>query len=85
MLMVWTLACALAPNWPAMLIFRYFVGVSASAPIAVVTGQLADIFNDSITRGRAMAWFMVVSIRTCVSFYQKLIHLAISLLSSARY
>ncbi|KAI1445730.1 major facilitator superfamily transporter [Annulohypoxylon stygium] len=62
MLMVWTLACALAPNWPAMLVFRYLVGVCASAPIAVVTGQLADIYNDSVARGRAMSWFMVFTI-----------------------
>ncbi|KAI1411254.1 major facilitator superfamily transporter [Hypoxylon sp. FL1857] len=60
--MIWTLACALAPNWPAMLVFRYFVGVCASAPIAVVTGQLADIYNDTVTRGRAMSWFMVTTI-----------------------
>ncbi|KAI0098590.1 major facilitator superfamily transporter [Hypoxylon sp. NC0597] len=60
--MVWTLACALAPNWPAMLVFRYFVGVCASAPIAVVTGQLADIYSDPVTRGRAMSWFMVTTI-----------------------
>lgn len=61
MFMIWTMACALAPNWPAMLVFRFFVGTFASAPIAVVTGQLADIFNSPVTRGRAMAWFMVVS------------------------
>ncbi|KAI0837456.1 major facilitator superfamily transporter [Hypoxylon sp. FL0890] len=60
--MIWTLACALAPNWPAMLVFRYFVGVCASAPIAVVTGQLADIYSDTVTRGRAMSWFMVTTI-----------------------
>ncbi|KAI1135400.1 major facilitator superfamily transporter [Hypoxylon sp. FL0543] len=60
--MVWTLACALAPNWPAMLVFRYFVGVCASAPIAVVTGQLADIFSDTVSRGRAMSWFMVTTL-----------------------
>ncbi|KAI0384835.1 major facilitator superfamily transporter [Hypomontagnella monticulosa] len=62
MFMIWTLACALAPNWPAMLVFRFFVGTCASAPIAVVTGILADIFNDSVTRGRAMAYFMVTTV-----------------------
>ncbi|KAI1372252.1 major facilitator superfamily transporter [Hypoxylon crocopeplum] len=62
MFMVWTLACALAPNWPAMLVFRFFVGTCASAPIAIVTGILADIFNDSVQRGRAMAWFMVTTV-----------------------
>ncbi|KAI1389018.1 major facilitator superfamily transporter [Hypoxylon trugodes] len=62
MFIIWTMACALAPNWPAMLVFRFFCGVCASAPIAVVTGILADIFNDPITRGRAMAWFMATTV-----------------------
>ncbi|KAI1799241.1 MFS general substrate transporter [Daldinia bambusicola] len=55
---IWTLACALAPNWPAMLVFRFFVGTCASAPIAVVSGILADLFNDPIVRGRTIACFM---------------------------
>lgn len=62
MYVIWTLACALAPNWPAMLVFRFFVGACASAPIAVVSGILADLFNDPVTRGRAMACFMAVSV-----------------------
>ncbi|KAF3361158.1 hypothetical protein VdG1_00767 [Verticillium dahliae VDG1] len=40
---VWTLACALAPNFAALNVFRLFVGVFASAPIAVVPGIMADI------------------------------------------
>ncbi|KAI1076433.1 major facilitator superfamily transporter [Whalleya microplaca] len=62
MFMAWTLGCALAPNWPAFLIFRFLVGTFASAPIAVVTGILADIFNDPVTRGKAMAWFMATTV-----------------------
>lgn len=58
---IFTMACALAPNWPALLVFRLFCGVFASSPIAVVAGILADIYNDPITRGRAFAIFMVVS------------------------
>ncbi|KAF3070767.1 Polyamine transporter 3 [Daldinia childiae] len=61
MYVIWTLACALAPNWPAMLVFRFFVGACASAPIAVVSGILADLFNDPVTRGRAMACFMAMT------------------------
>ena len=55
-----TMACALAPSWPAFLVFRLFAGVFASAPIAVVTGIFADIYGDARTRGRGMALFMVV-------------------------
>ncbi|KAH9995144.1 major facilitator superfamily transporter [Xylariaceae sp. FL0662B] len=62
MFMAWTLGCALAPNWPAFLIFRFLVGTFASAPIAVVTGILADVFNDPVTRGRAMALFMATTV-----------------------
>ncbi|KAH9893852.1 major facilitator superfamily transporter [Xylariomycetidae sp. FL2044] len=62
MFMIWTMACALAPNWPAFLVFRFFTGVNASAPIAIVTGIFADIFHDPQTRGRAMAWFMATTV-----------------------
>ncbi|KAG9499084.1 hypothetical protein J7337_009896 [Fusarium musae] len=56
---VFTMACALAPTWPALLIFRFFCGASASSPIAIVAGILADVYNDPRTRGRAFAIFMV--------------------------
>ncbi|TDZ67340.1 Citrinin biosynthesis cluster MFS transporter mrr1 [Colletotrichum trifolii] len=58
---IWTMACALAPNWPTLLFFRLLVGVFASSPIAIVTGILADIYGDTETRGRAMAAFMVTT------------------------
>lgn len=58
--MVWTMACGLAPNWPAFLVFRLFTGIFASAPLAIVTGILADIYGSHRSRGRAMAIFMVV-------------------------
>ena len=60
-LTAFTMACALAPNWPSLLVFRLICGISASSPISVVGGLYADIFNEPIARGRAMAIFMVVS------------------------
>lgn len=57
---LFTLACALTPNWPALLVFRLFCGIFASSPIAIVAGILADIYNDPKTRGRAFAIFMGV-------------------------
>lgn len=57
---IFTMACALAPNWPAFLVFRLFCGIFASSPIAVVAGILADIYNDPRARGQAFAIFMVV-------------------------
>ncbi|VZH88605.1 unnamed protein product [Fusarium fujikuroi] len=56
---IFTMACALAPTWPALLIFRFFCGAFASSPIAIVAGILADVYNDPRTRGRAFAIFMV--------------------------
>ncbi|MDI1487744.1 MAG: hypothetical protein OHK93_007016 [Ramalina farinacea] len=56
---IFTMACALAPNWPTFLVFRLICGINASSPIAVVGGLYADIFGNPVTRGRAMACFMV--------------------------
>lgn len=58
---LFTMATALAPNWPAFLIFRWMCGVMASAPIAVVGGLYADIFEDPRKRGVAMACFMAAT------------------------
>jgi MFS family permease len=58
---LFTMACALATSWPAFLIFRLLCGAFVSAPIVIVTGIFADIYNDPKTRGRGMAIFMVVS------------------------
>ncbi|EFE38895.1 hypothetical protein TRV_06414 [Trichophyton verrucosum HKI 0517] len=56
--MLFTLACALSQSWAALLAMRFFVGVSASAPIAVVGGVFADVYDEPRTRGRYMAFFM---------------------------
>lgn len=58
---IFTLACAVAPNWPFFLVFRLLSGITASSAIAVVGGLFADIYSDPIIRGRAMAFFMAVS------------------------
>jgi MFS family permease len=60
---IFTMACALAPSWPAFLIFRLICGINASSAIAVVGGLYADVFGDPVIRGRAMAIFMAVSQR----------------------
>ena len=55
---VFTLACALAPTYSALLVFRLFSGIFASSPTAVIGGLYADIYADPVTRGRAIALFM---------------------------
>ncbi|CAG8172985.1 unnamed protein product [Penicillium olsonii] len=56
--LIFTMACALAPNFPALLIFRFFCGLGGSAPNAVLGGLFSDIFEDPHQRGLAMSWFM---------------------------
>lgn len=58
---IFTMACAVAPTWNALLVFRFFTGIFASSPIAIVGGMYADIYDDPITRGRAMSAFIGVS------------------------
>lgn len=63
---IFTTACALTPNWTAFIIFRLFCGITASAPIVVVGGVYADIYDDPNTRGLAMAIFMAVSLSSTI-------------------
>ena len=51
---IFTLACALAPNWPALLVFRFLVGVGAAAPPTILGGLFADVYPGPVNRGRAM-------------------------------
>ena len=51
---IFTMACAVSPNWAAFLIFRVICGLAASAPIACVGGVFADINSDPRARGKTM-------------------------------
>lgn len=59
---IFTLACAVAPSWLALIIFRSLCGIFASTPIAVTGGIFADIYRSPLTRGRVMALSMAVMI-----------------------
>ncbi|PLN83849.1 MFS multidrug transporter [Aspergillus taichungensis] len=56
-----TLACALAPSWPSLLVFRLVCGLAGAAPQTVVGGLYADLFADQRIRGRVMAFYMAAS------------------------
>ncbi|KAJ5152117.1 major facilitator superfamily domain-containing protein [Penicillium capsulatum] len=58
---IFTLACAVAPNFAAIVIFRLFSGIFGSSPTAVVGGIYADIFSDPKARGRSMAGYMAAT------------------------
>jgi MFS family permease len=57
---IFTLASALSPIYSALIIFRFLTGLAASAPITIVGGVYADIYDDPISRGRTMAAFLAV-------------------------
>ncbi|KIW17886.1 hypothetical protein PV08_05081 [Exophiala spinifera] len=53
---IWTLACALAPNIGGILVFRLLAGVAGSCPITIGGGSIADLIPQE-KRGAAMALF----------------------------
>lgn len=57
---IFVMACALAPSFNALLVFRLLNGMAASAPIAIITGTFSDVFDNPTVRGRTMAWYMSV-------------------------
>lgn len=51
--LVFTMASALAPRWPAFLVFRFLSGTFASTPMSVTGGSIADVYADKGARGQA--------------------------------
>lgn len=49
-----TLACAMGPDWPALLIFRFIMGIGATAPPTVLGGLFANTYPGAVNRGRAV-------------------------------
>ncbi|KAH6652138.1 major facilitator superfamily domain-containing protein [Truncatella angustata] len=63
-----TLGTALSPDWAALVIFRLLGGICASAPLTIVGGMFADIYDNPISRGRAIAFFMAaVTAAPCIA------------------
>ncbi|KAK6958373.1 hypothetical protein Daesc_001172 [Daldinia eschscholtzii] len=56
-----TLGCALAPNWPVFLFFRFLLGCGAAAPQTVSGGLFCDIYPDLGPRGLAMTMLGLTS------------------------
>ena len=67
-----TLGCALAPNWPAFLVFRLLVGLSAAAPYTLAGGICADVYSNLAHRGQAIMILMIASLRPCSNSWQRL-------------
>ncbi|KAF2756883.1 MFS general substrate transporter [Pseudovirgaria hyperparasitica] len=58
---VFSIGCTFAPNWPAFIIFRFFIGCAGACPISVVSGICADVYHNPKSRGRALALYMVAT------------------------
>ncbi|KAE9988706.1 hypothetical protein EG328_008723 [Venturia inaequalis] len=52
---IFTMACALSPNFASLVIFRFLAGLGAACPLTVVGGTCADVYKNPEARGRAMA------------------------------
>ncbi|CAK4031169.1 related to fluconazole resistance (FLU1) [Lecanosticta acicola] len=55
------MAVALAPNWGAFVGFRFLAGLFGNTPISVTGGLYADVFDNPVHRGWAVAWYLVVA------------------------
>lgn len=56
--LIFSIACALANNLSALIVFRLFAGIAASCPITLGAGTIADMIP-SEKRGLAMASWIV--------------------------
>ncbi|KAB2578831.1 Major facilitator superfamily [Lasiodiplodia theobromae] len=61
MFTIFSMACALADTFAALVVFRLLVGIPGSCAISVTGGIIADIYNEPTSRGRAMALFMATT------------------------
>ena len=52
------LACALAPNFASLIVFRLLAGIGASTPVSVIGGIYADLYSTKRARGVAITAFM---------------------------
>ncbi|CAF9934364.1 hypothetical protein IMSHALPRED_009678 [Imshaugia aleurites] len=57
---LFTFGCAMAPTWPALLVFRFLVGLCAAAPYTLGGGICADLYSNAAHRGLAIMVLMIV-------------------------
>ena len=59
---IWNIACALAPNTSALLIFRLFAGCAAAGPLAISRSSVEDMYlHEKMDKGPRFLVFMANS------------------------
>ncbi|KAL2215106.1 putative MFS multidrug transporter [Thermoascus aurantiacus ATCC 26904] len=53
---VFTVACAVAPNLGALIVFRFFAGSAGSAPLTIGAGSISDMIRQEKRGGAMAAW-----------------------------
>ncbi|KAK5164465.1 uncharacterized protein LTR77_009671 [Saxophila tyrrhenica] len=61
MFTIFVMACAVAPTFASLVVFRMFTGIGASTPVSVIGGILADMYSTSRARGMAITAFMAAT------------------------
>ncbi|KAJ4288985.1 hypothetical protein N0V90_011327 [Kalmusia sp. IMI 367209] len=56
--LIWSIACAVANNIGALVVFRFFSGIAASCAITISSGTVADLYPVE-QRGKAMAMMIL--------------------------
>ena len=56
----------MAPTWPALLLFRFLVGLCAAAPYTLGGGICADLYSNAAHRGLAIMVLMIVSLQSYI-------------------
>jgi MFS family permease len=58
---IFNVAINFSPNWASFVVFRLLMGICGSSPISVGGGIFADMYNNPVHRGRAMAFLMIAT------------------------
>ncbi|KAJ5456894.1 hypothetical protein N7530_012168 [Penicillium desertorum] len=53
---IWTIACAFAPEIGSLVVFRFFAGFAGSCPLTIGAGSIADMFVQEQRGGAMAAW-----------------------------
>lgn len=53
---VFTVACAVAPDMASLIVFRLFAGIAGSSPLTIGAGSISDMIRQEKRGGAMAAW-----------------------------